>query len=756
MNLGQSAADNLMGRSLGHMTSLSDEVSKSRRLTVRRWVPYSVLLITCALTALASWYVSATMAERDRADLLVSRARFVNDAEKTRQQIEVRLNTYIEVIRAGAALMAANHELTPFEFRAFVAGLDLPARFPGMQAMGFAQRVSSRSVRAFRRMASLDGITRLRRWNPEGSSEYFPVVYLEPRRQAAQAQFALEMSSDPTISEAMDRARDIGQPVASGKIASDAFLVLAPVYRLRATAETVEQRREALVGFVFSPFSARTFLGQIVSDINAPVTFEVYDGTTPTRAALLGDPSDHAIEGPETYARSLRVGGREWLVMVRPKEAPASSRSTAARWTLLLGLAISLLLFFVTYEQVRAWETSAKHEAELRASEQALRKSEAAAQAAGRTKDEFLATLSHELRTPLNAILGWVSLLRLGAVEEERRDHVLGVIERNARLQADLIEDLLDISHIVMGKVRLRLHRLELGPAIHSAVDSLRPGAEAKGIDLRITDADSGITIRGDAERLQQIMWNLVSNAIKFTPSGGRISIEVTSDATHAHLIVRDTGIGITPDFLPHIFERFRQADSSSTRTHAGLGLGLAIVQNLVALHGGSIEARSDGLNKGTEFRLHFPLAGTSEAASVPLVMRQSLSADSLNGVRVLVVDDDAGTRDLLNEALSATGTEVVLAPSASDALRILTTSGADVIVSDIAMPDQDGLALMRQIRSLPGELGRIPAIALTALARAADRDSALAAGFQTHFAKPVELSMLQAEIARLAAGGVQ
>jgi signal transduction histidine kinase len=737
------------------MTSIADEVSRGRRFTVRRWVPYSVLAITCALTALAGWYVSATMAERDRADLLVSRARFVNDAEKTRQQIEVRLNTYLEVIRAGAALMAANHELTPFEFRAFVAGLDLPERFPGMQAMGFAQRVSSRSVRSFRRMASLDGITRLRRWNPEGSNEYFPVVYLEPRRQAAQAQLALEMSSDPVISEAMDRARDMGQPAISGKLAGDSFIVLAPVYRLRAIADTVEQRRDALVGFVFSPFSALAFLGQIVSDLTAPVTFEVYDGTTPNRDALLGDAAAHPIEGADTYARSLRAGGREWLVMVSPKDAPASSHSTAARWTLLVGLAISLLLFFVTYEQVRAWEQSAKHEAELRASEQALRKSEAAAQAAGRTKDEFLATLSHELRTPLNAILGWVSLLRLGAVEQERRDHVLGVIERNARLQADLIEDLLDISHIVMGKVRLRLHRLDLSPVVTAAVESLRPGAEAKGIELRVNDTVAGITIRGDAERLQQIMWNLVSNAIKFTPAGGKISIDVTSDATHAHLSVRDTGIGIAPDFLPHVFERFRQADSSSTRTHAGLGLGLAIVQNLVALHGGSIDAHSEGLNQGTEFRLHFPLAGTTDTAYVPLVMRQSVAPDSLNGVRVLVVDDDAGTRDLLSEALSATGTQVVLAPSASDALRILTTSGADVIVSDIAMPDQDGLALMRQIRSLPGELGRIPAIALTALARASDRDNALAAGFQTHFAKPVELSMLQAEIARLAAGGV-
>ena len=735
------------------MESVSNDVHRRRRPILRRWVPFGVLAITCAVSGFASLYVAATTEARRQANAVAARARFVNDAENTRQRIDVRLTTYIEVIRAAAALLAASNELTPYEFRAFVAGLNLPERFPGMEAIGFAQRVPARNVRAFRRMAALDGITRLRNWNPEPKSEYYPVVYLEPREYAARAGVPLDLSSEPLVGSTMALARDRGEPIASGQFANDAFMVLAPVYRLRAPVDTIEDRRAALVGYAFSPFNARNFLGQIVAETAAPVSFAVYDGTVPSASTLLGEAIADTTESPDAYARSLGVAGREWLVIVRPKDASVIRPSSAARWTLVTGFGLSLLLFMVTYGQVRAWETIAKHESELRASERALRKSEAAAQAAGRAKDEFLATLSHELRTPLNAILGWVSLLRMGGVEEDRRDHALGVIERNARLQADLIEDLLDISHIVMGKVRLRLHRLDLSPVVTSAVESLRPGAEAKGVALQLNAEAAAVMIRGDAERLQQIIWNLVSNSIKFTPPGGRVSVALTADGAHAHVAVRDTGIGIASDFLPHVFERFRQADSSSTRSHAGLGLGLAIVHNLVALHGGSIEADSEGVNKGAEFRVHFPLAAASDAAYVPLVMRETVSARSLRGLKVLVVDDDPGTRELLNEALSSTGCEVMLAQSANEAIRALTTSGADVIVSDIAMPEQDGLALIRQIRSIGGEVGGTPAIALTALARASDRESVLAAGYQTHFAKPVELSMLEAEIARLAVG---
>jgi signal transduction histidine kinase len=282
--------------------------------------------------------------------------------------------------------------------------------------------------------------------------------------------------------------------------------------------------------------------------------------------------------------------------------------------TLLVGLVLSTLLLLITSAQVRAWETTARHEAELRTSAAALRESEAKAQAADRAKDEFLATLSHELRTPLNAILGWVSMLRRGSVPPDRRAHGLVVIERNARLQAHLIEDLLDVSRIVMGKIRLQMGLLPVAPVISGAVESLRPSADAKGVHLHASLPPRPVVIQGDAERIQQIVWNLVANGIKFTPAGGHVYVALTHDDRHAHLSVRDTGIGITADFLPHVFERFRQADSSTTRPHPGIGIGLSIVQHLVELHGGSIDVRSDGPDRGAEFVLQFPIAAAEQS----------------------------------------------------------------------------------------------------------------------------------------------
>jgi CheY-like chemotaxis protein/two-component sensor histidine kinase len=372
------------------------------------------------------------------------------------------------------------------------------------------------------------------------------------------------------------------------------------------------------------------------------------------------------------------------------------------------------------------------------------------AEAADRTKDEFLAILSHELRTPLNAVLGWLSMLRNGAVEEGRRDAVLEVIERNACVQAQLIEDLLDVSRIIMGKVRLDLAPMSFAPVVSTVLDSIRPSAEAKGVSLQVAISLTNESIRGDAGRLQQIIWNLLSNAIKFTPAGGHVFVEGSRENDRVCLLVRDTGLGIEPEFLPHIFERFRQADSSVTRMHSGIGLGLAIVQHLVELHGGTIEAQSEGPHRGATFVLSFPLIPATSAVRIT-VTKPPLQLPRLAGVRVLVVDDDRDTRELLTEALGESGARVTSADSARRALEVLIADGADVLVSDIGMPEEDGLSLMRRIRSLPGDRGRIPAIALTAYARAEDRLQAINAGYQMHMTKPVALRELQAGLAKLA-----
>jgi signal transduction histidine kinase len=374
------------------------------------------------------------------------------------------------------------------------------------------------------------------------------------------------------------------------------------------------------------------------------------------------------------------------------------------------------------------------------------------AELANRLKDEFLATLSHELRTPLNAILGWGSLLseavQQGEPPGEFATKGLDTIVRSARLQMQLIDDLLDVSRIVSGKLQLTMQPVELHPVVRSAIDTIRPTAEIKGVHLRAHYDDDAGVVAGDPARLQQIVWNLLSNAIRFTPRGGEVTVRTELTEAGVELTVRDTGSGISPDFLPHIFDRFRQADGSLTREHGGLGLGLSIVKQLVELHGGSIRARSDGPGRGAAFTVRLP---RSVARQRGTPSREHRPAPRLDGTKVLMVEDDDDARELMHVILVRAGAEVCVASSAAAAMEAFRTFSPDVIVSDIGMPEEDGYSLLRRIRMLdhaPAE--PIPAIALTAHARPEDRDRALEAGFVTHVSKPVEPDTLIEVIARL------
>jgi PAS domain S-box-containing protein len=386
----------------------------------------------------------------------------------------------------------------------------------------------------------------------------------------------------------------------------------------------------------------------------------------------------------------------------------------------------------------------------------AERNARAEAESANRTKDEFLATLSHELRTPLNAILGWAQLLRMDAVEGEDRAHALETIERNAKAQAQLVEDLLDLSRIISGKLRLDLQKVDLPIVVEAAVDSVRPTAEAKGVRLiPILDAHA-TPILGDSQRLQQVVWNLLTNAVKFTPKGGTVQVFLQKIDSHAEIVVSDSGQGIAANFLPYVFDRLRQADSSSTRTHGGLGLGLAIVRHLVELHGGTVEAESRGEGKGAAFTVTLPIADPRRvAARKPAITSDGTtvvpSSGALAGVRVLVVDDEPDARDLISHILRRSGASVSAASSAQEAVAAMPQFHPHILVSDISMPGEDGYSLIRQVRSLhEAQGGRIPAVALTALARKEDRRSALLAGFQMHLAKPVEPNELTTAVANL------
>lgn len=376
------------------------------------------------------------------------------------------------------------------------------------------------------------------------------------------------------------------------------------------------------------------------------------------------------------------------------------------------------------------------------------------AEAANRIKDEFLATLSHELRTPLTSLLGWSSVLREAKRDEKILNQGLEAIDRNARVQAQLIDDLLDVSRIVSGKLNLDVRPLDIASVTRAAINVVQPAADAKGITLDYY-AEPGLgAISADSARLQQIIWNLLSNAVKFTPNGGTISVRVEQNESDARVIVKDSGRGIDPEFLPRVFDRFRQADSSTTRSFGGLGLGLAIVRHLVELHGGTVSAHSDGINKGATFSATFPLLSertapvtTTHAAEASLV-----EVHSLDGVKVLVVDDEPETRQIISTVIMRTGGEVKTCTSANEALSKLADWKPDVILSDIAMPDEDGYSFIKQVRTLPHDKGgNTPAAALTAYARDVDRKEALAAGYQMHIAKPISAGQLITMIARLA-----
>ena len=411
-------------------------------------------------------------------------------------------------------------------------------------------------------------------------------------------------------------------------------------------------------------------------------------------------------------------------------------------------------------EDELAWVCFVLDLSESKKSETLLRKQAEELSRVNQVKDEFLATVSHELRTPLNAILGYATMLRSRKLDPVKTERALETIERSAKAQNQLINDLLDVSRIITGKLRLNVHPMILVSLIESAIDSIRPAAEAKNISIHsILDPDAGL-VSGDSDRLQQVFWNLFTNAIKFTPKGGRVYVQLERVNSHVEITVSDTGEGISPEFLPYVFDRLQQADSTTTRVHGGLGLGLAIVRHLIELHGGKVYAYSAGEGLGASFTINLPImifrTGSKPVERLHSTVNEAtplMDAISLESLKILIVDDELDAREMLASVLSINGAQVTMAASATDALNIIAQCNSeqlpDLLISDIGMPEGDGYMFIRQVRDLaPEKGGRIPAIALTAYARTEDRIKALAAGFQSHVPKPVEPEEFLAVIA--------
>jgi signal transduction histidine kinase/CheY-like chemotaxis protein len=445
------------------------------------------------------------------------------------------------------------------------------------------------------------------------------------------------------------------------------------------------------------------------------------------------------IENPiRRVLREGRIvgGGSDHLLLIASDGRETPIEDTAAPIRSPEGALIGIVLVFRDASDRR--DAERRRLAILQREQEARREAEALS----RSKDEFVATVSHELRTPLNAIFGWVRLLRSGKLSESQHAHGLEVVERNTRAQTQLIEDLLDMSRMITGHLRLDLRRVDLATVVRAAMDSARPAAEAKGLQLGVELDPQVGPISGDPDRLQQVVWNLLTNSVKFTPKGGRIDVSLAVDGSEAVLRVTDTGIGIGPDLLPHVFERFRQGASSPSRAYSGLGIGLALVRHLAEMHGGTVVAESGGQDLGSAFTVRLPMLGLRAVAEQPAISPQDALGDvlggALNQLTVLVVDDDEDARDLISTTLQHEGARVLTAASLREALEILVDATPDVVVSDIAMPNGTGYDLAKWLRTSPKHAS-IPAIALTAYGRVEDHERALTAGFNLHLVKPVE-----------------
>jgi PAS domain S-box-containing protein len=552
--------------------------------------------------------------------------------------------------------------------------------------------------------------------------------------------------------------------IACGLLSSVSFVVVSDVNARKRAEEALRQQREWLQVTLSSIGDAViatdtdghvTFLNPVAESLTGWKQEEARGQSLRKVFNIMNEQTRETVENPALRAmrEGLIVGLANHTVLIAKDGAEMPIDDSGAPIKGAEGKVIGAVLIFRDITERRSAE---EERSVLLASERAAREK---AEAASRSKDEFVAMISHEIRSPLNSILGWAQMLRRGKLDQAETERATEIIERNAKAQSQLIEDLLDISRVITGKLTINVRSVELAQIIEAAIDSIRPAAEAKSIQLRARLESKDSLVSGDPNRLQQIVWNLLSNAVKFTPRHGLVEVSLGRVDSHFQITVSDSGVGISPEFLPFVFDRFSQANTTTERKYGGLGLGLAIVRHLVELHGGAAKADSPGEGQGTTFTVTLPVKAIREEMSeleraAPSVGYADFLTDAitLDGLRVMIVDDEAEARDLLTAMLTRRGAEVKACASAAEALESVEGWRPSVLVSDIGMPDEDGYALIGRLRALgPERGGRIPAVALTAYARSEDRMRALTSGFQVHMPKPIEAGELVVVIASLA-----
>lgn len=722
-------------------------------------LPVVVLLVSLLATLVETVYLYRTSVERDR-------ARFRNAVQAAEDRLRTRIEIYVNALRGAASMVAASPEEIPQreEFARYVERMRLADFYPGIQGVGLTIHVRARELADFEARMRQMVDPGFRVWPDDPRTDYYAIIYLEPLDRRNTAAIGYDMSTNPVRRSAMLTARDNGVRAASGKVTlvqeidhtkQAGFLIYVPLYRGGHVPETTLERRRKHLGFVHAPFRANDLFSRIFGSEEVPrIDLEVYAGPSLDEELLLYSSrrADDTDGASHVAVKRFDSEGVHWTIRYRSRPEFEAASTLQFAWPVGLGgTLLSFLLFALVSAQQRARYTAERAAEQLRASETELAALYEEAQQANRAKDEFLATLSHELRTPMTAILGWSRLMSLEDLDHETLREAAQSIHRSAIAQAQLIEDVLDVSRVVTGKLRLRVAETDVNRVAEDAIETVRHAAEAKGVTIAPQLERGGAYLLADASRLQQVLWNLLTNAIRFTPHGGTVRVTVERLARSIRLVVADTGQGISPAFLPHLFEPFRQEDAGSTRQFGGLGLGLAIVRYIVELHGGTIRAESGGAGQGATFTIDLPVATASGSGDAGDDRFDSTDAPAslpaMTGRTILVVDDDAASRDMVAATLRAGGATVVTAESADAAEGMLRARPFDVVVCDIAMPGRDGLSLIRAVRD-DAALRSTAAIALTAHGHPDDRARALDAGFDEYLQKPIDPLRLARSVA--------
>ncbi len=715
------------------------------------WAPVIVLLVALAVTGSITAFVARTAVDRDR-------ARFNDSVAATEDAIQERMKTYLDALQATAGLFAATAPVARPEFHVFVEHLELSRRFPGNRGVGWSPTVPADEVAPFVDKVRSSGEPGFKLFPTSQRAVHQPVLFIEPLDHGNRDSIGYDMASEPRRRDAMDRARDTGRAAATAEVPLEeqgsestepGFIVFTPVYDAVGVPATVAKRRALLRGFVYSPFRVRDLLKGIFAEHAAgQLAFRVYDGQHPAPAALLFD-AGQKVRPARPYlqgSRHIQVAGRTWtLDFASTPRFDAGSHRGNPPLVLLAGLLVSVLITAITW-----FETRARAEAERASAE--LEKSREALDRANQAKDEFIAMLGHELRNPVGALVNVIRVMRLSKMDDATLNRYLDVATRQVRLQTRLVDDLLDVSRFSTGNVRLKKQAVDLGEVARRALGDVHSRAAEHGHKLTLELPDQPVVVDGDLVRLEQVITNLLSNALKYTPAGGEIHVVVELDPTRGQppgeAVVRviDTGIGIAPEQLEGIFDLFAQTDKAKTRAQGGLGIGLTLAKRLVELHGGRIEADSRGENQGSEFVVRLQAIEaepeSAESPSGPAAIA-ALDEEHKRPLRILVVEDNADARDMLRDLLTLLGHEVIVAEDGRAGIDKARHQHPDIALVDLGLPVVSGFEVAERVRADSETLG-IRLIALTGYGQPEDRRRALEAGFDEHMVKPLDLDGLE------------